>query len=280
MQLLGCAVADAHGARPTISLQVGELALLQLPASIERIDRLQLSRVLRLGAPRVHPAHESLGLFGETESQQRVDGERGIPHPDVAIVPVAVPAYAGGKPERRRRQDTSGATRLQQLEHERGAIDLLLPSPVVVRPADPRAPEVHRPLELPRHVRAIQDERRDAIGKLLEDDGDALTSGESEFRDDVVAVFPQRNLRDDAQPQRVVFGRKHRLVTAHLRRVWQHTIAESRRAAKSHLERPTHGFDSANDPARRGAAGNGHEVRDLTHSVVREHARQENVRVG
>ena len=54
------------------------------------------------------PAHERSGLLGEAEPQQRVERERGVADPRVAVVPVALAAELLRQARRRRRDDRAG----------------------------------------------------------------------------------------------------------------------------------------------------------------------------
>ena len=78
---------------------------------------------------------------GVAQAEQRVDGERAVPDPGVAVVPVALAADLLGQPGGRRRDQRAGRRVGHQLERHRRAGHHLAPAAGVGRPVQPVAPE-------------------------------------------------------------------------------------------------------------------------------------------
>ena len=76
--------------------------------------------------------------------EQRVHRERGVPHPGVAVVPVALAADLLGQPRRRRRDQRAGRGVGHQLQRDRRPLDGLAPASGVRRLRQPAAPEGRR----------------------------------------------------------------------------------------------------------------------------------------
>ena len=79
------------------------------------------------------PLHERRRLLGEAEPQQRVERERGVADPRVAVVPVATAAELLGEARRGRRDDPAGGPEGEQLQRERRAVHHLAPAALVAR---------------------------------------------------------------------------------------------------------------------------------------------------
>ncbi len=117
-------------------------------AAVDAVEDLQalLGGVLAAG---LEPVHERRRFLGEAEAHQGVEGEGGVAHPGVAVVPVAGVADGLGQRRRGRRHQRPGGLVDQQLEAQRRALDHLPPPPLVARLAQPTVPVPHGGLEQP-----------------------------------------------------------------------------------------------------------------------------------
>ena len=134
----------------------------QVAAPVDPVHDLQ--RAVVVGLDVGDELHELVGLPVEVEPVQRLQRERAVAHPRVAVVPVAL--AAGRLGQRRREGGDGGAGRHvgQALDRERGAQDRLAPALVGDPGApDPRAPEVGRRVEPRRRVVGVGG-RREALG--------------------------------------------------------------------------------------------------------------------
>ena len=87
------------------------------------------------------PAAELGCLLGETEPEQGVHRERGIPHPRVAVVPVPFAPELLGQPRRGRRDEGPSRCVGHQLQSDSGPSYGLPPASGVRRLGQPAAPE-------------------------------------------------------------------------------------------------------------------------------------------
>ena len=102
--------------------------------------------------PVPEPLQERGGLLGVAEAEQRVDGERRVADPGVAVVPVALAADLLGQTGRGRGDERAGRRVGHQLERHRRAGDHLLPAAVVRRAVQPAVPPRGRVLEHVQHL--------------------------------------------------------------------------------------------------------------------------------
>src|SRR5580698_10578822 len=89
----------------------------------------------------VQKIHETRGFFGKSDAQQRVDAERGIADPGIAIIPVALAADGFGKAAGGRGDDGAGWLKRQQFQKQRAAVDGLAPAAMIGgfrKPAPPK----------------------------------------------------------------------------------------------------------------------------------------------
>ena len=168
-----------------------------LVPAVDPVHDLQraIRSIVPLPGTGLEAVHERGRLLGEAQPQQRVHRERRIPHPGVAVVPVALSADDLRQCRGRRRDDRSGRRVGEQLEHERRAVNHLAPPPAVAGRREPAAPERQGVLErrggllgLDGGVAAMA--ARDA----LEDEGRRLAGREREIREHAVlaALQPER----------------------------------------------------------------------------------------
>src|SRR5262249_37609128 len=99
LKLMRCAVADADGRGTLVSLEMVERLFRKLAASVDAVHELQRSVPVAVGRVEAagEEAGEGLGLVREAESQERVERERGVADPRVAVVPVARAAELFGE---------------------------------------------------------------------------------------------------------------------------------------------------------------------------------------
>ena len=123
------------GARVAVARPVRVLDLGQLGAPVDAVHDLQRPRRPDLPLARAvgQPAHERRRLLGEAEPQQRVERERGVADPRVAVVPVALAAELLGQRRGRRGHERAGRRVGEQLERQRRAVHHLAPAAAVAR---------------------------------------------------------------------------------------------------------------------------------------------------
>ena len=100
----------------------------QLVPAVDAVHDLQWAAAGALDGPLLQPGHELLRLRRQPQAQEGVNGEGGVAHPGVAVVPVAHPADLLRQPAGRRRHDRAGRRERQQLQHQRRAVDHLAPA--------------------------------------------------------------------------------------------------------------------------------------------------------
>ena len=148
------AVADPHRGGLAPARQVRQLPLGQVPLAADAEHDLQVAGLLE-GAGRGggHVVEELVGLVGAGRHPQRLDGERGVPDPGVAVVPVAGAADDLGQRGGGRGADRAGGLERQRLEHPSAVVDEVAPrtdvglvqlatttaTPPRCRPAAPRS---------------------------------------------------------------------------------------------------------------------------------------------
>ena len=122
------AVADPHRAGAGVTGQVVPCGLGEVPPAVDAVHDLQ--RAVLVGLQVGDELHELVGLPVQAEPVQRLEGERAVPHPGVAVVPVAGPA---GRLRQRRGQGgdrRAGRHVGQALDGQRRALQRLAPAVV------------------------------------------------------------------------------------------------------------------------------------------------------
>ena len=132
LQLVDGGVADPHRARVAVAAQVVELdsprgrcrRCRRAPAA----GRARRRRRARSPSRSESHAHERAASSVKPSRSRRVEAERRVADPDVAVVPVALAADLLGQARRRRGDDRAGRLVGEQLEGEGGAVDRLAPA--------------------------------------------------------------------------------------------------------------------------------------------------------
>src|SRR5262249_13848905 len=130
LELVGGGVADPDRRGALVPLQVRQLAFGQLGAAVDAVHDLQRSGGGAVAGADVRgqELHEGGGLAAEAEPEQRVDGEGGVAHPHVAVVPVALAAELLGQAGGGRGDDGAGGGVGEELQGEGGAVHHLAPA--------------------------------------------------------------------------------------------------------------------------------------------------------
>ena len=147
LALVEGAVADPHRARAGVAGEVVARRLGQVAAPVDAVHDLQ--RAVVVGLEVGDELHELVGLPVEVEPVQRLQRERRVAHPGVAVVPVALAARRLGQRGRQRRDGRAGRHVGQALDRQRRALDRLAPAVVGDAGAgsSQRAPEARRRVE-------------------------------------------------------------------------------------------------------------------------------------
>ena len=152
LALVERAVADAHGTRAGVAGELVERRFGQVAPPVDPVHDLE--RAVGVGLQVGDELHELVGLPVEIEPVQRLQRERRVADPGVAVVPVAFAAGRLGQRRGQRRDGGPGRHVGESLDGERRALERLAPT-VVGDPCatDPGAPEPRR--------------RREALGGLV-----------------------------------------------------------------------------------------------------------------
>ncbi len=140
LALVERAVADPHGPRAGVAGEVVTGRLGQVATAVDPVHDLE--RAVLGGLEVGDELHELVGLPVEVEAVERLQRERRVAHPGVAVVPVAL--AAGRLRERRgqRRDRGAGGHVGQALDRQGGALDRVAEAVVGdARPAEPGPPE-------------------------------------------------------------------------------------------------------------------------------------------
>ena len=273
------------GARAAVTGPVLQRLLLEVRGAVHPVHDVQRATLAAdpLGHPVPQPAAELGGLLGEAQPQQRVDGERGIAHPGVAVVPVALPTDLLGQAGGRRRHQPAGRGVGHQLQRDGRAVQHLPPAPGVGAAVEPGAPErdgvVEHALELghpdlPRrplggrlqhqatNVAGLQVDRQLHVALLDAAVGEPLVVG-----------LPYRV---HGQGERI--GGEHGAVLGDLCAVRAAAVVEPRRHLDLETHLPPHAAHHPDEPVVVGGfpARRRHEVDDLTHPVLGDEPGDEN----
>ena len=90
---VGGAVADADRLRSAVPFEVVERLFSQFRVAVDAVHHLQGAVRTHLVAPGFQPFHELGCRLRQADAEKTVYGERGIPYPRIAIVPVPHAAH-------------------------------------------------------------------------------------------------------------------------------------------------------------------------------------------
>ena len=121
LALVEGAVADAHRARAGVAGEVVARGLGQVAAPVDPVHDLQPAVLVGLEVG--DELHELVGLPVEVEEVQRLQGERRVAHPGVAVVPVALAARRLGQRRGQRGHRRARGHVGQALDRQRRALD-------------------------------------------------------------------------------------------------------------------------------------------------------------
>ena len=202
-------VADAYRYRVLVAGQVRQRLLVEFPLAADAVHDLQLVSVAAGVADEVE---EVVGLPVEAERVQPPQGERGVAHPGVPVVPVAFAVRRLRQRGGRRGEQRSGRRVGEPLQGQRTALQVAAPRVVgEVAQGDPLAPVLggapHPLGRLGRRARRRQRRpgQRDVVGVPLDHPGTGVEPAPFDARPHV-----------GGQPQRdaAVIGGRHQLAPA------------------------------------------------------------------
>ena len=283
LELAGGVVAGADGRGPLVALEVIEDRLGQLGAAVDAVEHLQA----RVGAEVAEALLEKLDevprLIREPDPEEGVHRERRVPHPGVAIVPVALPADLLRQAHRRCGDDGPGRLECQQLEGQAGTLDHLPPATLVVAPRNPLLPVAQRLVEVPVAALGEGGERRRRARRLLQDHRNLLAFAKNELRGG--RVLPQRQGQGRRELETEPAGHEP---AAGFRRRGRGALApvvERRGALQPERQLAADAPDDPNDPVLLRPLGprlpvDRHEVHDLADALGCEETGDEDVGVG
>ena len=140
LSLIVGTVADPHRTSPAVAAQVIERRLLQVAAAVDAVH--DLHPAVGVGLEVGDELHELVRLPVEVQPVQRLQRERRVAHPAVAVVPVPLAAGRLGQAGREGRHRRPGGHVGQSLDHQRRPLDRL--TVPVVRDAGPAQPVAAR----------------------------------------------------------------------------------------------------------------------------------------
>ena len=192
LPLVEGAVADPHGPSAGVAGKVVSGGLRQVPPAVDPVHDLQRPVLVRLEVG--DELHELVGFPVEVHVVQRLQREGRIPHPRVAVVPVALAPRCLGQRSRERGHGRAGRHVRQALDREGRALDRVAPAVVgQAGPAQPGAPEVNRCVDALLGILDVG-RRAEALGPG-ERAVRPLPCGERVARPHPVAFDPEREVR-------------------------------------------------------------------------------------
>ena len=138
LELLVRRVADAHRARARVAGEPRQLVLGDAALPADAVEDLRLRRIA--GDRAQQPVAPRARLVGETGVEQRVERERRVAQPAVAVVPVALAADPLRQRRRRRGDDAAGRLVRERLQHDERRAHGLAVLALVPAAAEPLAP--------------------------------------------------------------------------------------------------------------------------------------------
>ena len=278
LQLVRGGVTDPHRARAAVALQVIERPLGDLTPPGDGVQRLERLRVGGLEASG-QPPDERAGLLGHPEAGQGVQREGGVPDPGESVIPVAHSTDGLGQAEGRRGHDRSAPAGVEQLERERGPMDLVSPPAGVGGQSHPVAPEVHGRLERFLHVVVEVGRVLRLAVLLLQDERGGLPGPQREDAHRVGAIRVERD--GGREPQhRSVGAIEHRPIPVQHDRVGGAGVVEAGGASHLVLDLTSHRLHPPHQSAGVLLGMDRHEVGDLHHTLGGEEPGEQHVGVG
>ena len=133
-------VADPDGTGAGVARELVERRLREIPTAVDPVHDLQRAVLGRFDVG--HELHELVRLPVELQPVQRLQRERRVAHPGVAVVPVALPSRRLRQRRRQRGDRRAGGHVGQALDRECRALDRV-PVAMVGNPSatEPRPPE-------------------------------------------------------------------------------------------------------------------------------------------
>lgn len=141
LQVIYSTVSDSDGCGSLVTGEVGQFFLVEVLASMDRVHDLERSIGVSFFQSAQDKVHECVGFFSKSETDQRVEHERGVSDPGVSVVPVPRSSDSFGQTESRRRYDSSGLLEGEHLQGQRRTVDVFSPSTLVLALANPLLPE-------------------------------------------------------------------------------------------------------------------------------------------
>jgi hypothetical protein len=183
LQLLERGVADPHGAAVLVAGQPWQLELWQAALTGDAVDGQELGGAAGGGAHQ--PLAPGIRFLAAAGGQERVQNERGVPDPAVAVVPIADAARQLRQGGGRRRDRAAGRLERQALQRDQGAHHHIAPvwcrAALVVAALRPFRPE---PLGLLETVVPVAWSRPRPVGAMIcEDERHARALADAEFAD-------------------------------------------------------------------------------------------------
>jgi hypothetical protein len=281
LELIEGAVADADGPRAAVPVEVVERVFGQVAPAVDPVHDLQGSVPAGFVDARLQPLHEPRRLLGEADPQQRVEGERGVPDPGVAVVPISHASQLLGEAAGGRRDDGARGLEREKLEDQRGAVDDLAPAAAVGALREPSPPELDGGLEqLGRLVARRGQATSDARGGPPEHERRALPLREHKPGGDAVGAGPKGEVRRERERQ--VRPLEHRTGRRERDPGPRAGVVECGRAEELEFDAASRHAHAPHDlivPLGGIHDAGRHEVPDLAHSRLREEAGDQNVGV-
>ena len=144
LELIVGSIAQPDRARVAVTRAVGEFFFVNLSPAVYPVERLEAA--FGAAADVFYPAHEVVRLFVKPETSERIEDERRVARPGVAVVLVALPPDGFGQPHGRGGHHCSGRVVDHEFKGQRRAAHHLSPPSLVGASSYPPPPVVERVL--------------------------------------------------------------------------------------------------------------------------------------
>src|SRR6266446_8484732 len=101
LELVVGIVPNADGGGLLVALEMREDFFREDVPPVDAIHYLERPVWSERATAGLDPPHKGCGLVGIAQTNQRIEGERGVPDPGIAVIPVALPADFLGEAESR-----------------------------------------------------------------------------------------------------------------------------------------------------------------------------------